>query len=115
MTLTSETPPQTAGSHPTDVADFWFDPLCPFAWVTSRWILEVEQVRDIEVRWHVMSLYFLNKDREGLPEEYRRGIGRGLPLGRVLMAVEEREGARALLPLYTAVGNRLHQSRPEGA
>jgi hypothetical protein len=105
----------SAAAPAKDVADFWFDPLCPFAWITSRWILEVEKVRDIHVDWHVMSLYFLNKDREGLSESYRKGIGRGLPLGRVLMAVEEREGAGALLPLYTATGGRLHQNRPEGA
>jgi hypothetical protein len=97
-----------------DRADFWFDPLCPFAWITSRWILEVEKVRDVRVDWHVMSLYFLNKDREGLPDDYRRTIDRGLPLGRVLMATEQRLGAGALLPLYTAFGERLHQNRPEG-
>jgi hypothetical protein len=94
MTPTSDTSPAAL-----DTADFWFDPLCPFAWITSRWILEVEQVRDIHVDWHVMSLYFLNKDREGLSEDYRKGIARGLPVGRVLMATEQREGARALLPL----------------
>ena len=110
MTVTSENTPAT-----TDAADFWFDPLCPFAWITSRWILEVEKVRDIQVDWHVMSLYFLNKDREDLPEDYKKGIDRGLPLGRVLMATEQRAGARALLPLYTAFGSRLHQNRPEGA
>jgi mycothiol-dependent nitroreductase-like protein len=103
------------GAASKDAADFWFDPLCPFAWITSRWILEVEKVRDIQVDWHVMSLYFLNKDREDLPEDYKSGIDRGLPLGRVLMATEQREGARALLPLYTAFGSRLHQNRPEGA
>jgi hypothetical protein len=109
MTPTSDAAPQTL-----DTADFWFDPLCPFAWITSRWILEVEKVREIHVDWHVMSLYFLNKDREGLPEDYRKGIGRGLPLGRVLMATEQREGSGALLPLYTAFGSRLHQHRREG-
>jgi hypothetical protein len=112
MTATSDTDPATLTS--TDTADFWFDPLCPFAWITSRWILEVEKVRDIHVDWHVMSLYFLNKDREGLSEEYRNGIGRGLPIGRVLMATEQHHGASALLPLYTAMGSRLHQNRPEG-
>ena len=109
MTATSDAAPQTL-----DTADFWFDPLCPFAWITSRWILEVEKVRDIHVDWHVMSLYFLNKDREGLSEEYRKGIDRGLPLGRVLMATEQHEGSGALLPLYTAFGGRLHRNRPEG-
>jgi hypothetical protein len=111
MTATSE----NAAPATLDTADFWFDPLCPFAWITSRWILEVEKVRNVHVDWHVMSLYFLNKDREGLSEDYRKGIDRGLPLGRVLMATEQREGAKALLPLYTAFGSRLHQNRPEGA
>ena len=112
MTHLSDTAPTSPDTR--DAADFWFDPLCPFAWITSRWILEVEQVRDIRVDWHVMSLYFLNKDREGLSEDYRKGIGRGLPVGRVLMATEQREGAGALLPLYTALGTRLHRNRPEG-
>ena len=108
------TPSSDQASVAVDTADFWFDPLCPFAWITSRWILEVEKVRHIHVDWHVMSLYFLNKDREGLSADYRKGIDRGLPLGRVLIATEQREGAGALLPLYTAFGSRLHRNRPEG-
>src|SRR3954451_2790926 len=96
----------------TDVADFWFDPLCPFAWITSRWMLEVEQVRDVRVRWRVMSLYFLNKDRDRDPD-YQAKVGRGLPIGRVLMAAEQHVGPESLLPLYTALGERIHLQKQE--
>ena len=96
----------------TDVADFWFDPLCPFAWITSRWMLEVEQVRDVRVNWRVMSLYFLNKDRD-ISEDYQARIGRGLPVGRVLLAVEQKVGRAALAPLYTALGTRIHHEKQD--
>jgi 2-hydroxychromene-2-carboxylate isomerase len=105
------TPSETSVSP--DLADFWFDPLCPFAWITSRWILEVERVRNIEVRWHPMSLHFLNKDREELSQSYRDGAARGLPIGRVLMATQEKVGPEALGPLYTALGTRIHHDKQE--
>jgi 2-hydroxychromene-2-carboxylate isomerase len=111
MTLISESP-QTVDPRSKDVADFWFDPLCPFAWITSRWILEVEQVRDVQVRWHAMSLYFLNKDRD-LSEGYQEKISRGLPIGRVLVAAEQQVGPEALGPLYTALGERIHHDKVE--
>jgi len=106
MNATSETPATL------DTADFWFDPLCPFAWITSRWMLEVEQVRDVRVNWRVMSLYFLNKDRD-LNPEYQERVSRGLPIGRVLMATEQQVGPEALLPLYTALGERIHHEKQE--
>ena len=96
----------------TDVADFWFDPLCPFAWITSRWMLEVEQVRDIRVNWRVMSLYFLNKDRD-ISEDYQARIARGLSIGRVLIATEQQVGRDALGPLYTALGTRIHHEKQD--
>jgi 2-hydroxychromene-2-carboxylate isomerase len=96
----------------TDTADFWFDPLCPFAWITSRWMLEVEQVRDVHARWRAMSLYFLNKDRD-ISEDYQARIAQGLSVGRVLMATEKHVGNDALLPLYTALGTRIHVDKQE--
>jgi 2-hydroxychromene-2-carboxylate isomerase len=96
----------------TDSADFWFDPLCPFAWITSRWMLEVEQVRDVKVTWRAMSLYFLNKDRD-LSPDYQARVARGLPIGRVLVATEQQVGREALGPLYTAFGTRIHHEKQD--
>lgn len=92
--------------------DFWFDPVCPYTWITSRWLREVERVRDIAMRWRVMSLAVLNEglavdpeDPEGLYGEYMKAHG------RVCAAVRERHGNEALGRYFDALGQRLHEQQ----
>lgn len=90
--------------------DLWFDPFCPYAWMTSRWLLEVEKVRDIEPRWHIMSLNVLNEGKE-VTEAYREQITRAIEPVRVVAAAQAKYGDDVVGPLYTELGTRLHNGR----
>ena len=88
-------------------AEFWFDPMCPWAFITSRWILEVTKVREIEITWNIFSLPHLNKDRE-MPEKYKAIFANSWSCARIIKSVEKDFGKDKTLPLYTAISTRIH-------
>jgi hypothetical protein len=95
-------------------ADFWFDPLCPWAWITSRWMLEVEEVRPVRTRWHLMSLAYLNLVQhggEGQSEERLKRLEEAWGPVRICAAAAAERGDEVLLPLYTAIGTRFHNEQ----
>lgn len=92
-------------------AEMFFDPMCPWAWMTSRWMMEVEKVREVDVTWSVMSLSVLNEGRD-VPQNYREMLDRGwLPVRTVIAAeqsVSEGERNTVRKKLYDAMGQRIH-------
>ncbi len=109
--MTTTAPTTTApklDSTERTLVHFWFDPLCPWAWITSRWILNAAEVRDLDVRWHIMSLAYLNAGRDDVPEEYRERLAKAWGPVRVVAAAEQAHGTEVVLPLYTALGTLRH-------
>ncbi|MET8704581.1 DsbA family protein [Kitasatospora sp. NPDC058032] len=96
-----------AGAAERKTADFWFDPACPWAWMTSRWLIEVQQLRPVDVNWHVMSLSVLNEGRD-LPPQYRDLLDNAWGAVRVCIAAAKQHGDQVLGRLYTELGTRFH-------
>ena len=106
----------TAQPAERETVQFWFDPVCPWAWITSRWMLEVEKVRPVQTEWRIMSLAYLNltqHEGEGLNEEYLERMARAWAPVRVCAAAAQHSGPAVLGPLYTAIGTRFHDEKAD--
>jgi 2-hydroxychromene-2-carboxylate isomerase len=100
-----------ADSSEREDVQFWFDPLCPWAWITSRWMHEVEKVRPVRTEWRIMSLAYLNlvqHEGKGLSEEYVERMSKAWGPVRVCAAASLDAGPEVLGPLYTAIGTKIH-------
>jgi predicted DsbA family dithiol-disulfide isomerase len=92
----------------TETVRFWFDPVCPWAWITSRWMHEVTGVRDVTVDWRLMSLRLLNENTDGYDPAKATGHTFGHRAQRVAAAARERHGDESVGPLYTTLGTLIH-------
>jgi len=95
------------GARELTPVDFWFDPICPWAWMASRWMMQVELVRPVTVSWHVMSLAYLNSGRE-MSDDYAAGMRAAWGPVRVVTAAAQTQGTQVIKPLYDAMGTRIH-------
>jgi 2-hydroxychromene-2-carboxylate isomerase len=97
-------------ASPTTQVEFWFDPSCPWAWMTSRWVDEVSEHRDLNITWNIMSLAVLNEDKD-VSDDYRSFFPRALRYTRLVTAVKELHGQEYVKPLYDALGIRIHPGK----
>lgn len=106
-----------ATSHPSYDIEFFWDPVCPFAWITSRWVEKVASKREYRVDWRFISLRLLNKDKDydtEFPADYERGHTAGLRMLRVAAAVREELGREPLGALVSAYGES-YWDKPRGS
>jgi hypothetical protein len=114
--MSTEVPTAAADEHRVDL-DFYFDPVCPFAWMTSKWVRMVVEQRDYTVDWRFISLRMINAHIDydaHFPPEYEAGHTAGLKLLRVAARTRAEHGREAVGPLYLAMGRRIFDTAPNG-